>query len=297
MASGMGRVQRLQKRLTKLRRAAPGHIGARQCFLQAIMAKNSLYFSATQGSRERCRAVQEHGQHFSLLADEDKAKWELRAHALRGEREKLLRDDIQYTSQDLQSAIASLQVAEDAQCAGAVKQCQWSETEVRAANAFYDSAPFSISQAKTLRVKAGKCPMPLPDDEFEELVSKSMLSVPVPEAASTLARACALRRNHMRDCVCGHLLENEWHYFRFVYASLQPIYLVWTPVFIAHVPVSTPTIATPQSCKQAYSHVPLWTWKYDVEADVVQDIFANFETCQFHRRLCAKLVHFGAITF
>eukprot|EP00971_Amphidinium_carterae_P060053 1188456-Amphidinium_carterae.2 len=282
MPTGHGRVRRLQKRLAKLRRANPSHIGGRQCFFRYTLFKHDDKIALQSDGRfTKQFLMSRHAHHYAQLPQHVKDEWEKRASVLRVERRHALDEAIKDATVALDVALNSLHSYEDLACAGGVKLYAWTPAEVEAATHFNETLALTRTQVQAMRERSMKCSAPVQESMFDDLVNDTLLpQLPLLDV-SQLLRDCALRRAHMRDAICGVLHSDSWHYYRMIYASLNPVYVVWVPLQLVTLPVTTLRVATWENVMHTYQGISAFAWLYDPEDAMFEDIFQTWEGGEF----------------
>eukprot|EP00971_Amphidinium_carterae_P189767 3766683-Amphidinium_carterae.2 len=222
-----------------------------------------------------------HSAYYAKLPQEVQQQWERQAHILRAERRHKLDASIVEATAALDLAILSLDQAQDQACAGGVKQCAWSHDELQAAANFQGSLSLTNAQVKTMRDRSLRGASPCSGQEFEDLLEKSLLMELTAPPVTGHTREIAYRRQHLKDSVCGVVVDDVWSYYKLVFASLNPLYVVWTPLRLVDVPVDTHREATWFNMMENHRGVPCYTWVYDPDDALSEDIFEMFPTGKF----------------
>eukprot|EP00971_Amphidinium_carterae_P352147 6492450-Amphidinium_carterae.6 len=107
------------------------------------------------------------------------------------------------------------------------------------------------------------CPEPIQEDAFDARAAQGLCSTEGGVEANDICRTLAKHRTNLQDCVlCTCRDGNDWSWWRFVTASLNPVRLVLQPLEEMDWVYPAITDATPARHAQTPAAEYLWHWTY-----------------------------------
>ena len=238
-------IARLRSQIGRLRQKQPQRITGRQVYFSEMAAK------ARHNNEERRRTGKKplsyrmvmglHAQYWATLSEEKKGHYDRLALTMQAQRQAEQFHQQQRLQAEAADQEATLKNKKAYACDSmTISHCRLREPELTEFCAMWNEARF-LPKAKVqrLREESAQCPRALSEPEMQTLLKMSALEDDPVASSTPTYKAVARHRTFFAQTVFGvpdELGENRW--YRFSFATLQPIRAFFLPLELAIAPAS-----------------------------------------------------------
>ena len=231
--------------------------------------------SSAKGGFTRQKIMQLHASYYQKLSPEEKQRYEAQALTARAEGRAKLSDAIAQEEHLLDRASSSIDPASGSKPSMSTAACTLEDRDLRQLQAMVSAGLVNKASAKSLRKQTMSCPQPMSASDFVALQERTVVTVGGHQEVCRLARRVAVRRDYLKDSVIAKLVQDDWSWFRFVNATLQPTRVTLQP--LQELDWSGPAHLEPTfgEWRKRQRDDYLWAFSYEMGDYSTEDIFAD----------------------
>ena len=274
-------IARTKARLRKLYQARPQQITGRQIFFREMVRKSkTLNQKSDRVAFTSSFVMQRHGQHWNELRSDLRNMYERRALTARSVKQRMIQEAIQEQEASLSAAQSAIPTVSS--CGGMfASNCPLSDAALRRMQQLCSGGIYTAAVVKDRQQAALQCPKAIPEADFASLTRHSSLGKRMSIEWSEISKGLAHSRKDLTQSIVACQREDEWHWFKFCLARLQPLQLVLIPLEEMDNPCLEQPPRTVDEWRASQGGEFQQYFRYTIGVFEVQDAFADvaLENC------------------